>query len=96
MHQARVFFKPCGPRIGRTLDYGRPWTARSLRALTSPAPPRMVLAQLRWILRALGAVALLLLVEDGKLSLRDDVRMYVPELPDYGAGLCHIVRPCVG
>lgn len=30
------------------------------------------------------ATALLLLVADGKLSLDDDVRKYVPEIPDYG------------
>lgn len=31
------------------------------------------------------AAAVLLLVEDGKLGLGDDVRRYIPELPDYGA-----------
>ena len=31
------------------------------------------------------ATAILLLAADGKLSLDDDVRTYVPELPDYGA-----------
>lgn len=30
------------------------------------------------------AAAILLLVQDGKLSLEDDVRKYVPEVPDYG------------
>ena len=30
------------------------------------------------------AAAILLLVEDGRLSLSDDVRKHVPELPDYG------------
>lgn len=30
------------------------------------------------------AAAVLLLVEEGKLSLTDDVRKYIPELPDYG------------
>src|SRR5688500_1177034 len=30
------------------------------------------------------AAAVLLLVEDGKLSLSDDVRKHFPELPDYG------------
>ncbi len=30
------------------------------------------------------AAALILLAEDGKLSLDDDVRKYIPELPDYG------------
>jgi CubicO group peptidase (beta-lactamase class C family) len=33
------------------------------------------------------AAAILLLVKDGKLSLDDAVRKYVPELPDYGAPL---------
>jgi CubicO group peptidase (beta-lactamase class C family) len=31
------------------------------------------------------AAAVLLLVADGKLALQDDVRKYVPELPDFGA-----------
>jgi CubicO group peptidase (beta-lactamase class C family) len=31
------------------------------------------------------AAAGLLLVQDGKLALTDDVRKYIPELPDYGA-----------
>src|SRR3990172_2740272 len=30
------------------------------------------------------AAAVLLLVEEGKLSLTDDVRKYIPDLPDYG------------
>jgi CubicO group peptidase (beta-lactamase class C family) len=30
------------------------------------------------------AAAVLLLVEDGRLSLSDDIRKYLPELPDYG------------
>lgn len=31
------------------------------------------------------AIAIVLLIQDGKLSFDDDVRKYVPELPDYGA-----------
>ena len=31
------------------------------------------------------AAAIMLLARDGKLSLDDDVRKYIPELPDYGA-----------
>ena len=34
------------------------------------------------------AFAVLLLAQDGKLSLDDDVRRYVPELPDFG----HVIR----
>src|SRR5215471_5930940 len=33
------------------------------------------------------AAALVLLQQDGKLSLDDPVRKYIPELPDYGAPL---------
>ena len=33
------------------------------------------------------AAAVLLLARDGKLSLDDQVRKYIPELPDYGAPL---------
>ena len=33
------------------------------------------------------AAAILLLARDGKLSLDDEVRKYIPELPDYGAPL---------
>ncbi|HEY9478661.1 MAG TPA: serine hydrolase [Gemmatimonadaceae bacterium] len=32
-----------------------------------------------------AAASIALLVEDGKLSFGDDVRKYIPELPDYGA-----------
>ena len=30
------------------------------------------------------AAAILLLVEDGKIALTDDLRKYLPEMPDYG------------
>jgi CubicO group peptidase (beta-lactamase class C family) len=36
------------------------------------------------VAKQFAAAALLLLVADGRLSLGDDVRKYVPELPDYG------------
>ena len=36
------------------------------------------------VVKQFVAAAMLLLVEDGKLSLTDDVRKYIPELPDYG------------
>jgi CubicO group peptidase (beta-lactamase class C family) len=37
------------------------------------------------IAKQFTAMAVMLLVRDGRLSLDDDVRRYVPELPDYGA-----------
>lgn len=36
------------------------------------------------IQKQFAAAAALLLVEDGKLSLTEDIRKYIPELPDYG------------
>jgi CubicO group peptidase (beta-lactamase class C family) len=36
------------------------------------------------VVKQFVAAATLMLVEEGKLSLTDDVRKYVPELPDYG------------
>jgi len=35
--------------------------------------------------KEITAMAILLLVQDGKLMLDDDVRKYLPEMPDYGA-----------
>lgn len=44
------------------------------------------------------AAAILLLEQDGKLSLSDDVRKYIPELPDYGETitLAHLVHHTSG
>ena len=44
------------------------------------------------------AAAVLLLAKDGKLSIEDPVRKYVPELPDYGAPLLirHILQHTSG
>ncbi|MDF9798111.1 CubicO group peptidase (beta-lactamase class C family) [Catalinimonas alkaloidigena] len=40
----------------------------------------------------------MLLEEEGKLSLDDDVRKYIPELPDYGhtIGLRHLIHHICG
>ena len=35
--------------------------------------------------KEITAMAILLLVEDGKLALDDDIRKYLPEMPDYGS-----------
>jgi CubicO group peptidase (beta-lactamase class C family) len=52
-------------------ESGRPITALTTFNLGSAAKP-------------FTAFAVLLLEEQGRLSLDDDVRRYVPELPDYG------------
>lgn len=36
------------------------------------------------LMKQFAAAAALLLVDEGKLSLADDIRKYIPELPDYG------------
>ncbi len=44
------------------------------------------------------AAAILLLEQQGKLSLNDDVQKYIPELPDYGTPvkLYHLLHHCSG
>src|SRR5215213_708504 len=44
------------------------------------------------------AAAALLLIQQGKLSLQDDVRKYVPELPDYGTPITidHLIHHTSG
>lgn len=39
------------------------------------------------VVKQFVAAATLLLVEDGRLSLAEDVHKYIPELPDYGHGI---------
>ena len=46
------------------------------------------------VAKQVTALAVLLLARDGKLSLDDDVRRYLPELPDYGAPIT--VRQLLG
>ncbi len=45
-----------------------------------------------------AAASVILLALDGKLSLSDDVRKYVPELPDYGKTITidHLLRHTSG
>lgn len=54
------------------LEHGVPMTTRSLIEAGS-------------VSKQFTAAAILLLEQQGKLSLNDDIRQYIPELPDYGA-----------
>jgi hypothetical protein len=59
--------------------------ARGLADLEHPEPltrPRMF--ETGSLAKQFTAAAVLLLVEDGKLTLDDDIRRYLPEMPDYG------------
>ena len=53
------------------IEYGVPWT---------PTTPTIMGS----VSKQFTAAAIALLAEQGRLSLDDDVRRYVPELPDYG------------
>ena len=53
------------------LQYDIPMTARTVVDIGS-------------VSKQITAFGVLLLVEDGLLSLDDDIRQYIPELPDYG------------
>jgi len=54
------------------LEYGIPITSRSVFRIGSTS-------------KQFTAMAVLLLEEEGKLSVDDDIRKYLPEIPDYGA-----------
>jgi CubicO group peptidase (beta-lactamase class C family) len=49
-----------------------------------PIDPRRSVFNVGSVAKQFTAAATLLLVQDGKLRLDDDVRKYLPELPDYG------------
>src|SRR4051812_46984270 len=49
-----------------------------------PNPPAP-LFEAGWVSKQFTAAAALLLVQRGRVGLDDDVRRYVPELPDYAA-----------
>jgi CubicO group peptidase (beta-lactamase class C family) len=62
--------------------FARGYGAASLE--NGVAIDRATLFNIGSISKQFTAAALLLLVQDGKVSLDDDVRKYIPELPDFG------------
>lgn len=68
-HQGRQWLRAYGMS---NLEYGVPLTPESVLETGSVA-------------KQFTAAALVLLAQDGKLSLDDDVRKYLPEVPDFGA-----------
>ena len=69
-------------RNGRVL-YEKAFGLANLETRT-PITPSTVF-QAASIAKQVTAMSVMLLVRDGKLSLDDDVRKYIPELPDYGS-----------
>jgi CubicO group peptidase (beta-lactamase class C family) len=68
-----------GGRIAYARGYGMADLERGVRI--TPA----TLFDIGSTSKQFAAASIALLVEDGKLSFSDDVRKYIPELPDYGA-----------
>lgn len=69
-------------RNGKVL-YTKAWGMADMEhniALTPTAP-----SEAGSVSKQFTAAAVLILEQDGKLSLDDDVRKYIPELPDYGS-----------
>lgn len=64
------------------LRYGRGYGMASLE-LAVPIKPDTVF-DIGSTSKQITAASILLLVQDGKLALDDDVRKHIPELPDYG------------
>lgn len=46
--------------------------------------PRQIVFDVASVSKQFTAASVLLLVQDGKLALSDDIRKYLPEMPDYG------------
>jgi CubicO group peptidase (beta-lactamase class C family) len=78
------------------ITYARGYGAANLefRAPITPGTPFIMGS----VSKQFTAGAIALLVEEGRLSLDDDVRRYVPELPDYGARITidHLVHHTSG
>lgn len=49
-----------------------------------PIDPQRTVFEIGSVSKQFTAAAILLLVQDGKLGLEDDIRKYLPEIPDYG------------
>lgn len=49
-----------------------------------PIDPKLTVFDVGSVSKQFTAASILLLVQDGKLKLDDDIRKYLPEMPDYG------------
>ncbi len=49
-----------------------------------PIDPQLTVFDLASVSKQFAAASILLLAHDGKLALDDDIRRYLPEIPDYG------------
>jgi CubicO group peptidase (beta-lactamase class C family) len=49
-----------------------------------PIDPQLTVFNIASVSKQFTAASILLLVQDGKLKLDDDIRKYLPEIPDYG------------
>jgi CubicO group peptidase (beta-lactamase class C family) len=87
-----IFARVTGPRTpGCAVGVAENGTTRFVRSYgmanlehNIPITPETIF-EAGSVAKQFTAAAVLLLAEDGRLQLSDDVRKYVPELPDYGA-----------
>jgi len=68
-------------RSGRVV-YARGYGMANLEAAVANTPNTVF--DIGSVSKQFTAMAIVLLAEDGKLSLDDDIRKYLPEIPDYG------------
>lgn len=88
----------CAVAVSRNgaLDYARGYGMASLEH-GIPITPRSVFPAAS-LAKQFVAFSVALLAQDGKLSLDDDVRKYVPEIPDYGRTItiAHLIHHTSG
>ena len=82
--------------VGGSLDYARGYGMASLEH-DLPIAPQTVFPAAS-VAKQFVAFSVALLAQEGKLSLDDDVRKYVPELPDYGRTItiAHLIHHTSG
>lgn len=87
LDKAFASIAPAGPGCVAGVSTGATRTIRAygLADLEHPAPltPESIFES-GSLAKQFTAAAVLLLVQDGKLSLDDDIRRHLPEIPDYG------------
>jgi CubicO group peptidase (beta-lactamase class C family) len=82
---------PTGPGCAAgVMSAGTPWLTRGYGLADLEHPSALTadsVFETGSVAKQFTAAAMLMLVQDGKLTLDDDIRRYLPEMPDYGTAI---------